>query len=73
MDKIFSYSRAAKDREASIFRALNPAQHAELVRAICCNTLSGYIVDLGTSVKVARHAADEIARHVIRRGWSLGI
>jgi hypothetical protein len=73
MDKIFTYSPSFKDKSLSIFRAVNPSDHKALLRTICCNSKTGYIEDAGSFVRVARHAADDVAKHVIRFGWSLGV
>jgi hypothetical protein len=70
--KIFSYSPSRRDKDVSVFRAITGA-HAELLRVICCNSATGYVIDKGTTVHVAKHAADAVARHCIANGWSLGV
>jgi len=73
MDKIFTYSNSVRDKDVKIFKALNPELHKELLRLISRNPINGYVVDKGSSIATARYAADEIARFLIRSGWSLGI
>jgi len=73
MDKIFTYANSTRDKNATFFRANNKSQHAELLRLILRNPISGFVFEGDYSVKVARHAAHEIAAHCIRNGWTLGV
>lgn len=70
MDKIFSYQNA-KSKDKTTFRVVK-GEHKALLRTVCSNTVSGYVIDEGSYITVARHAAPDIAAHCVRHGWSLG-
>jgi len=72
MEQIFSY-RDARDKTLKAFKVESGATHKDLVRAIGSNSICGYVVDKGACVLVPRDAADQIARHLIRANWTLGV
>lgn len=45
--------KSRKDPKLAIATAINQDNHKEMLRAICCNSSTGYIVDRGSSVGVA--------------------
>lgn len=71
MDKIFSYCVNRRDKALSAFRVVS-GDRSELLRAISCNSVTGYVVDNGAAVNVPRSHAEAIAKHLLRHGWSLG-
>lgn len=72
MDRIFRYSANRRDRNTVAFRVV-AGTHADLLRAIGSNSVTGYVVDKGSFVMVPQHAADAISRHLVALGWSLGV
>ena len=70
MTKTFTIGTNRKDRDTSIIRATNPADHAELLRAVCCGP-HGYVFDLGSSVKIATFKGRETVAHLARAGFSV--
>lgn len=71
MGKTFSYQNA-KSKDKTTFRVVK-GEHKALLRTVCSNTVSGYVIDEGSYIIVARHAAHDIAAHCVRHGWSLGV
>ncbi len=74
MTKTFSRFINRKDRQLTGFSATDTTEQSELLRAISCNSTTGYVRQLvpGGAVSVTNHAADAVEAHLVKCGWSRG-
>ncbi len=74
MTKTFSRFVNRKDRQLTGFSAIDTTEQSELLRAISCNAVTGYVRQLvpGGAVSVPNHAADAVEAHLVKSGWTHG-
>lgn len=44
--------------------------HAAMLKEICCNSVTSAVTDRGGYVTVPAHAAEKVAGHLVKSGWS---
>jgi len=72
MEKKFTTFRSRFDPDVTCFQSND---YVGLLRAICCNSVTGYVIDGRKTkgediIKVPSHAADAVADHLGRMGWT---
>lgn len=69
--KKFTYIKSSRlDPKLAVFYATNQEDYQEMLKAICCNSSTSYVIDKGDRVVVANYAIEAVIKTLHSFGFS---
>ena len=68
--KKFNLTRESRlDPKLAVVSAVNPKDHKDLLMGVCCNSVTGYVIEKSNCVTFANYAIEAVVSSLKSRGF----